>query len=100
MITDYYGFTMGALGEHGCAFASAGSRSTGGSRSTVLYKPFQSWVPNAEWTHQLPEGEEACGLVVAGAMVAVTTSAHLLRLFTASGLQVSVIFLIAEFRTA
>jgi len=87
-MTDYYGFTLGALGEHGCALASAGSR--GGSRSTVLYKPFHSWAPNAEWTHQLPDGEQAVGLAVAGGVVAVATSAHLLRLFTASGLQVSV----------
>eukprot|EP00959_Pyramimonas_sp_CCMP1952_P091726 1920147-Pyramimonas_sp.AAC.1 len=48
---------------------------------------FLSWANNSDWTAPLPEGEGVLGVTVGKSWVAAVTTAHRLRLFTASGLQ-------------
>ena len=47
----------------------------------------RSWANNSEWVAPMPDGEGIVGVAVGKSWVAAATSAHRLRLFTASGLQ-------------
>jgi len=44
-----------------------------------------SWDGQREWSAELPDGEEICGIAVTASWVAVATSMQFLRLFTLSG---------------
>lgn len=46
---------------------------------------FNSWDGKREWTVDLPEDEDICGLAVTTEWVAVATTMNFLRLFTLSG---------------
>ena len=54
-MTDYFGFTMGAMSERGSVFASP--RKGEKNPSMILYRPFSSWASNSEvrikYTHIL-----------------------------------------------
>ncbi|CAL5432741.1 unnamed protein product [Camellia sinensis] len=43
-MTDYFGFTMAALNENGSVFANPCKGEKG--MSTLMYRPFSSWVNN------------------------------------------------------
>jgi chromosome transmission fidelity protein 4 len=45
-MTDYFGFTMAAISEGGCVFASP--RKGEKNPSMILYRPFSSWASNSE----------------------------------------------------
>lgn len=50
-----------------------------------------SWDGNREWTVDLPEDEDICGLAVTADWIAVATSMNFLRLFTLGGCQREII---------
>ena len=84
LLTDFFGFSLGALGEEGALYASP---STAEAPSTVVYRPFESWAPNSEWSFGLPAGEEVVCIAAGATFVAVATSQRNLRFFSPSGLQ-------------
>jgi chromosome transmission fidelity protein 4 len=90
LLTDFFGFTLGALGERGAFYASPASSD---APSTLVYRPFDAWAPNSEWSLGLPEGEEAECIAAGTTFAAVATNTRMLRLFTAAGLQSGVISL-------
>lgn len=51
----------------------------------VMYRPFESWAPNSDWTVGLPAGEEACAVAAGESLCALATSRQLLRVFSAAG---------------
>ena len=51
----------------------------------LVYRPPDSWAPNAEWTLALPAGEEAVALAAGRSFCAAATSRGLLRLFSLAG---------------
>lgn len=51
----------------------------------VMFRPFESWAPNSDWTVGLPAGEEACAVAAGGSLCAVATSRQFLRIFSAAG---------------
>ena len=84
LLTDFFGFNLGFLGELGAVYASPESYN---ANATVLYRPFESWAPNAEWTYSLSKGEEATCIATGESFVAVATTKRHLRLFTQAGIQ-------------
>lgn len=84
LLTDFFGFTLGSLGEEGAIYASPASADV---RSTVVYRPFEAWAPNSDWTVSLPKGEDATCVAVGQTFVSVATTARRLRIFTQAGLQ-------------
>jgi chromosome transmission fidelity protein 4 len=85
--TDYLGVTLGALGPAGVAYASP---EKGESASTLMFRPFEGWSANAEWTLPFPAGESAEVLAAGGSFVAAATSARLVRVLTPMGVQMAV----------
>ncbi len=89
----------------GVLYASGAARDT---PSTILYRPFDAWAPNSDWTLTLPPGEEAAAVAAGATFAAVATQAAaaagkrvgagggggavspLLRLFSLAGLQMQV----------
>lgn len=53
--------------------------------STVMYRPFDSWVANSDWQVSLPPGEEAVAVTSGHSFSALATSQHMLRLFSPAG---------------
>lgn len=90
LLSDFYGFTMASLGEHGVLYASP---SSGDASSTAVYRPFESWASNADWTVSLPAGEEAECVAAGTTFCAVATSERYLRIFTSGGVQKGLISL-------
>jgi chromosome transmission fidelity protein 4 len=90
LLTDFFGFNLGALGERGAFYASPASSD---APSTLVYRPFDAWAPNSEWSLGLPEGEEAECIAAGTTFAAVATNKRMLRLFTAAGLQSGVVSL-------
>lgn len=52
----------------------------------VMYRSFESWAPNSDWTVGLPVGEEACAVAAGESFCAIATSRQFLRIFSAAGL--------------
>ncbi|KAG2451888.1 hypothetical protein HYH02_003663 [Chlamydomonas schloesseri] len=106
LLTDYYGFDKAALGDKGVVYASPavkadpaevaaaaaeGAPPPAGVPALVMFRPFDPWAPNSDWTATLAEGEEALCLATGSTFVAVATSRQLLRLFTLGGAQQAVL---------
>eukprot|EP00803_Ostreobium_quekettii_P000122 evm.model.scf_11.1 EVM.evm.TU.scf_11.1 scf_11:136-8515(+) len=90
VLTDYFGFTLGALSERGAVYASP---RTASCPSTIVYRHFNSWTTNSDWSVGLPEDDEAMCLAAGTAFVAVATSQCLLRVWSPHGVQLQVIAL-------
>ena len=87
-LRDHYGFSMAALGEHGCVMASKWESSARGS--VVFYRAFDSWAANSDWTLHLPSPETAVTVAVGAKFVAVGTDRQYIRLMSYSGVQLAV----------
>ncbi|CAL8470187.1 g9729 [Coccomyxa elongata] len=87
LLNDFYHFSMASLGAKGAFFAST---SCADAPSMVMYRPFESWAPNSDWTVGLPVGEEACAVAAGESFCAIATSRQFLRIFSAAGLQLSI----------
>jgi len=91
--TDNYGFTRGTLGPQGAAFADDGGRdaqyslSSDDQGATVFYYAFSGYQMNETFTTSLPKGEGVDAIAVGSGWVAVATTKQLLRVFSATGLQ-------------
>ncbi|KAL4439932.1 hypothetical protein ABPG75_002933 [Micractinium tetrahymenae] len=90
LLNDFFGFTLGSLGEKGALYAS---RSNCDSASTIVYRPYECWAPHSDWTLALPKGEEAECAAAGGSFCAVATSRRQLRLFSQAGTQTHLISL-------
>ncbi|KAJ9532938.1 hypothetical protein QJQ45_018035 [Haematococcus lacustris] len=100
LLTDFYGFTLGALGERGVAY---GCPPTPEAPSMLVYRSFDAWAANSDWTTGLPAGESVVAIAVGQSFLAAATSTHVssgtahatqtLRLFTLAGLPTAIITL-------
>ncbi|GIL74869.1 hypothetical protein Vretimale_2446 [Volvox reticuliferus] len=100
LLTDYYGFDRASLGEKGVFYASlptkgdtgaeGGESGAAGVPAMVMFRPFDPWAPNSDWTAPLPPGEEALCLATGRSFLAVATSRQLLRLFSLAGSQTAI----------
>ena len=86
-LRDHYGFSMAALGEHGCVMASKWESSA--KVSVVFYRAFESWAANSDWTLHLPSPETALCVAVGAKFVAVGTDRQYVRLMSYSGVQLT-----------
>ncbi|KAG0628761.1 hypothetical protein M758_1G051200 [Ceratodon purpureus] len=84
-MTDFFGFTMAALNERGSIFANPikGDKTP----STIMYRPFNSWTSNSEWSMRFPADEEVKAVAIGSGWAAAATNQHFLRVFTEAGLQ-------------
>ncbi|KAJ9533673.1 hypothetical protein QJQ45_026735, partial [Haematococcus lacustris] len=73
LLTDFYGFTLGALGERGVAY---GCPPTPEAPSMLVYRSFDAWAANSDWTTGLPAGESVVALAVGQSFLAAATSTH------------------------
>lgn len=87
LLNDFYGFSIGSLGLAGALYASPSSEH---APSTVVFRPFDSWATNSEWTFGLPKTEEAVGVAVGDRFCIVGNNRRMIRIFSLSGLQVTV----------
>ncbi|CAG9465636.1 unnamed protein product [Pedinophyceae sp. YPF-701] len=92
--TDYYGFHVADLAEHGSVFAA---RAKGDEQpAAVQYRPLDPWAPSADWTLHLPQGEEPVCVAAGGDFVAVATTARTLRVLSLGGLETATLSLPGE----
>ncbi|KAL6594289.1 hypothetical protein ACP70R_048482 [Stipagrostis hirtigluma subsp. patula] len=87
-MTDYFGFTMAAMNESGSVFANPCKGDN--NMSTLMYRPFDSWAGNSEWSMRF-EGEEVKAVALGAGWVAAVTSLNYLRIFTEGGLQMHIL---------
>src|SRR5690606_9060494 len=101
---DYYGWSMGAMGDDGVAFACPsipGSNGVGGTPSTVQYIPFHSWAAKGDWTFSLnlfnsnneeffdaEDSEDILGLAIGSGFLALATSYQQIRILSDTGRQI------------
>ena len=88
-LKDHYGFSLSALGEHGCALAKVWESSQ--RPSVVFYRELAAWTANSDWTVHLPSPETATALAVTNKHVAVATDRQWVRLLSFSGRQCAVL---------
>ncbi|GAQ80939.1 hypothetical protein KFL_000660340 [Klebsormidium nitens] len=84
-LTDFFGFTMAALGDAGALLAAP--KRGGKSPSALMFRPLSSWAPNAEWSVRLPESEEVLAIALGRSFIAAATSLGVLRIFSLAGVQ-------------
>ncbi|XP_024366191.1 protein ENHANCER OF LHP1 1 [Physcomitrium patens] len=84
-MTDYFGFTMAAMNERGSVFANPQRGEN--VPSTMLYRPFNSWTSNSEWSMRFPLEEEVKAVAVGTGWIAAVTSQYFLRVYSEAGLQ-------------
>lgn len=80
-MTDYFGFTMAAMGEGGCVFASP--RKGEKNPSMILYRPFSSWASNSEV--RIKHTHKSYAVSLNGKIEKGITQSHNARDFLASG---------------
>jgi chromosome transmission fidelity protein 4 len=89
--TDYFGYDMACLSEHGALFASAAKDDQGG---VVFYRPHETWVARSDGANgsriQLPRGEQATSIGLGKRYVVATTNAGYVRVWTLFGTPVRV----------
>ncbi|PFH34213.1 hypothetical protein BESB_073650 [Besnoitia besnoiti] len=84
-ITDYTSACMAALSKVGVALASVGS-----TRPLLPSRvEFRSLQDSSQWTKTLPVPERPLGVALGDSFVAVVTSSDLLRIFSTSGIALS-----------
>ncbi|CAK9855766.1 unnamed protein product [Sphagnum jensenii] len=90
-MTDYFGFTMAAMNDKGSIFANPQKGEK--NPSTLLYRPFNSWTNNSEWSMRFPVEEEVKAVAIGNGWAAAATSLHFLRVYSEAGLQTFVLSL-------
>ena len=88
-LKDHYGFSLSALGEHGCVMAKVWESSQ--RPSVVFYRELAAWTANSDWTVHLPSPETAVCVAVTNKHVAVATDRQWVRLLSFSGRQCAVV---------
>ena len=88
-LKDHYGFSLSALGEHGCVMAKVWESSQ--RPSVVFYRELAAWTANSDWTVHLPSPETAVCVAVTNKCVAVATDRQWVRLLSFSGRQCAVV---------
>ena len=80
-------FSFAALNDVGALFAST-IRTEDGIRkaATLHYRPHESWASYANWSIQMPAGEDILAIAVCDASVVVCTSRGYIRIYTLHGL--------------
>lgn len=61
------------------------SKASPDSPAMLVYRPFQAWAPNSDWSLPVPEGEVPLAVAAARSLLALATSNHTLRLFSPAG---------------
>ena len=90
-ITDYYGYTMGVIGEKGCALASPMKESE--AESMLYFRAYESWSNDSEWKISMPAGEDILAIATGSSWVAAVTSKRYLRVYSLGGAQKQIISL-------
>ncbi|KAJ2079481.1 DNA polymerase alpha accessory factor Mcl1 [Coemansia sp. RSA 988] len=94
--SDSFKFSMAALSDSGCLFATTSRelandhslRATDADDVSVLsYRGFASWSTSADWMFKLPPKEHPRCIAVSSHGAAAITSQGMLRLFTCGGVQ-------------
>ncbi|KAK9868467.1 hypothetical protein WJX84_006627 [Apatococcus fuscideae] len=88
ILNDFYRFHLASLSDKGALYASNASPD---SPAMVVYRPFEAWAPNSDWSLPLPEGESPVAVAAARSLLALATSTQTLRLFSPAGTQTNVI---------
>jgi chromosome transmission fidelity protein 4 len=90
-ITDHHGITMAALSAEAAVLAAPstpGADDKSATPSTIMYKKFNPWAPNSDWSFQLDPKENVTAVAVGRKWAAASTDKDMLRIFTLGGLQI------------
>ena len=90
-IADYNGYTMGVIGEKGCALASPMKDSE--TESMLYFRCYESWSNDSEWQISMPAGEDILAIATGSSWVAAVTSKRYLRIYSLGGAQKQIISL-------
>eukprot|EP01025_Chloroclados_australasicus_P032448 TRINITY_DN32901_c1_g1_i1.p1 TRINITY_DN32901_c1_g1~~TRINITY_DN32901_c1_g1_i1.p1 ORF type:complete len:532 (-),score=45.33 TRINITY_DN32901_c1_g1_i1:485-2080(-) len=95
LITDSYGFEIGALSSEGLVLASRGE---GEKAPVLMVKVFDSWASNTDWMFTLSdeEKEQPFCVTIGSCFVAVALRNRTLHLFDLCGSIISVIGMIGD----
>lgn len=89
-MANLYNFTMAAMGPQGALFAA---KSGEGFPANMMFRPFNSWASNSEWSIKMPVDEEIEAIAVGDSWCAVATNAGALRILSTGGIQLSILAL-------
>ncbi|KAK9832382.1 hypothetical protein WJX74_008412 [Apatococcus lobatus] len=87
VLNDFYRFHLASMSEKGALYASNASPD---SPAMLVYRPFEAWAPNSDWSLPLPETERPMCLAAGRFLLALATSTSTLRLFSLAGIQTNV----------
>ncbi|KAK9838075.1 hypothetical protein WJX84_006107 [Apatococcus fuscideae] len=82
VLNDFYRFHLASMSEKGALYASNASPD---SPAMLVYRPFEAWAPNSDWSLPLPETERPMCLAAGRFLLALATSTSTLRLFSLAG---------------
>ncbi|KAJ1870492.1 DNA polymerase alpha accessory factor Mcl1 [Coemansia sp. RSA 990] len=93
--SDSFRFSMAALAESGCLFATTTNelandrslRTSNDAESVLSFRAFASWSANSDWMFKLPDKEHPRCIAASSHGAAAVTSLGMLRLFTVGGVQ-------------
>ncbi|PIA13071.1 hypothetical protein COEREDRAFT_78273 [Coemansia reversa NRRL 1564] len=83
--SDSFKFSMAALSDTGCLFATTSPDND--DVSILSYRGFASWSTSADWMFKLPAKEHPRCIAASSHGAAAITSQGMLRLFTCGGVQ-------------
>ncbi|EFA80890.1 hypothetical protein PPL_06125 [Heterostelium album PN500] len=85
-------FDLASLGKSGAVFAST-------KVPTLYFKPFDSIGQNSDWSYQVSENDKVIGVSIGSKYIVACTKQRTLRIFTLSGLQLTVMSLCGDLIT-
>ena len=86
-LTDPYKYDKACLNENGTLFSCPES---GGQRSTIFYRPHETWTARNDWRIEMPAGEEVEAISLSDSYITATTSANYVRIYTLFGTPIRV----------
>ena len=85
--TDPFKYDKACLNENGTLFSCPESD---GHKSTIFYRPHETWTTRDDWRVELPSGEDVEAIALSDSYVTVTTTANYVRVYTLFGTPVRV----------
>ena len=92
--TLFVGYTLADLSEEALLLAAPSSLTSVSKQSVITCNTFSFWDHSNQWSAELPPGEKTVAVCIGSqSWLAVATSRSLLRIFSVSGIQLSVVML-------
>ncbi|GAO46321.1 WD40 repeat-like protein [Saitoella complicata NRRL Y-17804] len=83
--TDHFKYDKACLDDNGTLYANS---SDDGQPSTVFFRPHETWANKADWSVQLPKGEDVTSIALSNSHIVACTSKGYVRVWSFTGVPV------------